>query len=84
MLVDLKFLMRDRDARGNARVYVRRKGRGKIRLRAPEGTPEFLDEYRVALERLAEPRKPDPMGERLAGSISDVVSQYACDHPPTG
>ena len=31
---------------------------------------------------LATPRKPDPMGPRLEGSISDVVSQYACDHPP--
>jgi hypothetical protein len=31
---------------------------------------------------LAEQRKPDPMGPRVKGSISDVVSQYACDHPP--
>lgn len=32
---------------------------------------------------LAEPREPDPMGPRVEGSISDVVSQYACDNPPT-
>jgi integrase len=78
MLVDLKFLMRDRDANGNARVYVRRKGRGKIRLRAPEGTPEFLDEYRVALERLAEPRrpKPRPAGEPARGSFRWLCARY--------
>ena len=51
--VELKFLTEDFDRHGNARLYLRRHDR-KIRLRQPVGTPEFLEEYKQALERGSE------------------------------
>lgn len=47
--VDLKFLAEDVDRHGNVRLYVRRPGTKKIRLRKTPGTQEFLEEYRDAL-----------------------------------
>lgn len=57
--IDLPYVHTDRDSRsGAARVYFRRRlGAPKIRLRSKPGTPEFLAEYRAALEAGAE--KPD-------------------------
>jgi len=54
MKVDLPYLFRDRDRHGNERWYVRLQGEtsGKRRLRAEPGTPEFVSEYRAALEAL--------------------------------
>jgi integrase len=51
MRINLPYLKEERDRHGNWRVYVRRAGR-KIRIRHPKGTPEFLQAYRTAIERL--------------------------------
>jgi integrase len=47
--VDLKYTYEDTDRHGNVRIYVRRSGMKKVRLRQTPGTPEFLEEYRDAL-----------------------------------
>ena len=44
----LKYLVVDTDRHGNVRLYVRRKEKGKVRLRARPGTRAFLDEYWAA------------------------------------
>jgi integrase len=44
----LKFIAQDRDRHGNCRFYFRKNGK-KVRLRGSPGTPEFLNEYRLAL-----------------------------------
>jgi integrase len=50
--VELKYLYEDMDRHGNVRIYVqRRKGEPKMRLRAPPGSTEFMEEYRKALLR---------------------------------
>jgi len=55
MKTNLKFVVRDQDRHGNTRLYFRRDGK-KIRLRGPEGSADFLDDYRQAL--MGEPTKP--------------------------
>jgi integrase len=47
----MKFLVRDVDRHGNLRLYFRRNGR-KTRLRGPEFSIEFIDDYRDALAGL--------------------------------
>ena len=44
-----KYLERRRDRHGNLQVYVRMPGRPRVRIREAEGTPEFIDAYRLAL-----------------------------------
>lgn len=51
MQIEVKHLCRDRDRHGNLRTYLRIDGR-KVRIRAPEGTSQFLDECQSALLRL--------------------------------
>ena len=45
---EFRYLLRDKDRHGNQRVYYRRPGAKMIRLQAPIGTQEFIDEYRRA------------------------------------
>lgn len=47
--VRYKYLVEDIDRHGNVRLYFRRKGFPKIRLRALPGTDEFQREYAAAL-----------------------------------
>ncbi len=51
MKLDLPYIREDKDRHGNWRIYVRRKNRS-IRIQAKRDTPEFLGEYRAALECL--------------------------------
>ena len=52
----LKFLVEDTDRHGNVRLYVRKRGKGKIRLRGEPGTRAFLDEYWAAVKDGAPPQ----------------------------
>lgn len=54
--VRLRFLTEDTDRHGNLRIYLRRKGMPKVRLRAEPGSTEFLEEYKRALD--GAPRSP--------------------------
>ena len=47
--LDLKYLVKDTDRRGNDRIYVRRHGR-KVRIRELATVEEFMAAYRAALE----------------------------------
>lgn len=51
-----RYLVRDVDRHGNARLYVRRKGIVKVRIRHEYGTPEFWAAYRDAVSVM--PRAP--------------------------
>lgn len=52
---ELKYLVEDVDRHGNVRLYVRRRGQTKIRLRQQPGTKAFLEEYWAAVERKTPP-----------------------------
>jgi hypothetical protein len=52
MRTDLPYLSSEPDRHGNDRLYVRRSGK-RIRIRTPQGTPEFGKAYSEAVERLA-------------------------------
>jgi len=75
--VELRYITEDTDRHGNVRLYVRRKGRGKVRLRQQPGTEAFLEEYRAALRRLDEaPSKPaDPL-RAAPGTMAWLIQQY--------
>ena len=45
----LRYLVEDVDRHGNVRLYVRHRGKKKIRIRETFGTPEFLKAYEAAL-----------------------------------
>lgn len=71
---DYRYLVEDMDRHGNVRVYFRRKGFPKIRLRETPGTPEFEAEYRDALDApVAATRKRPPVGR---GSLRWLVERY--------
>ncbi|WP_299201062.1 site-specific integrase [uncultured Tateyamaria sp.] len=44
----MKYVVEDTDRHGNVRIYYRRVGQPKIRLRGPVGSPEFLIDYQRA------------------------------------
>jgi integrase len=59
--VMLPYLSFQKNRHGNDRVFVRRHG-CRIQIREKPGTPEFLDAYKAALERLSPtPRPRDPI-----------------------
>lgn len=50
MQVELRYLVQDKDRHGNIRIYVRRPGCAKVRLRAAPHTDEFIRQYRDAVD----------------------------------
>lgn len=77
-MIRLKHILQDRDRHGNRRVYVRIKGKGQIRLRQQPDTPEFLDEYKAALEALhARGQAETAVGKPPApGSLAALCKAY--------
>jgi integrase len=75
---DFKYLFRDKDRRGNWRVYAR-VARRKIRIREPEGTPAFAAAYAVAVEALkaggAAPRGKE-IDRAAPGSLGWLAAEY--------
>lgn len=55
---DLRYLIEDLDRHGNVRIYFRRPGGKKVRLREPLGSPEFFAEYRRAFAGQTLPDAP--------------------------
>lgn len=53
MKMRLKYVCEDTDRHGNVRLYYRRVGKPKIRLRGPAGSPEFLEDYKNAAAGLS-------------------------------
>ncbi len=69
-----KYLVEDRDRHGNIRLYVRVRGRRKVRIRAKFGTDEFTAEYNAAVsDHVTAPRQA---GEAKPGSFRHLCIQY--------
>jgi integrase len=73
-----KYLIEDVDRHGNVRVYFRRKGASKARLRAAPGTPEFDAEYQALYCGTAPAATGFRPTARIAvgGSMRWLVEQY--------
>lgn len=72
MTLRLKYVHEDVDRHGNVRLYFKKRGGLKLRLRATLGTPEFSEAYHKALA--------DSAVGRLAPAPRDVDAH----HPKTG
>jgi integrase len=75
-----RYVSEDTDRHGNVRIYVRLPGKPKVRLTAPIGTIELLDQYRAAIEGRAL-GKQKPARSKLVtisdkASVSWLVAQY--------
>jgi|SRR5208337_3698343 len=66
--VKLLYITKDRDRHGNLRLYFRRPGKPKIRLRGIPGSEEFLAAYKAALG------EHDP-----SGSKSEKCFEWLCE-----
>jgi len=78
MDIDLPYLSRNKDRHGNVRLYIR-KNRGYVRIRGTPGTPEFLNAYKVALERLGAPKDtpgPNAREQFPRGTLGWLGVQY--------
>jgi integrase/recombinase XerD len=72
--IRFKYLVEDRDRHGNVRLYVRIRGRRKVRIRAPFGTDEFVAEYNAAVsDHVGATRQA---GEIKTGSFRHLCSLY--------
>ncbi len=76
--VSLKYLSEDTDRHGNVRIYVRRPGHKKIRLKETPGTRAFLDEYYAAInnKQSAVPSKVPKRDAIDRGSLRWLCVQY--------
>ncbi|MDI9847323.1 tyrosine-type recombinase/integrase [Rhodoblastus sp. 17X3] len=75
--IDLKYIFRDQSRHGQTRTYVRVSGKKK-RLRAPEGSVEFLQEYSAALEELRceKPEKPAGLEKVRQNTLEWLGEEY--------
>ena len=74
MNLKLPHLVADTDRHGNVRIYVRKKGRPKIRIRSAPGTTEFLEDYNHACDgKIGQTTKLDRPTE---GSLRALCIQY--------
>lgn len=75
----LKYVVEDTDRHGNVRIYLRKPGERKIRLKREPGTQDFLEEYRAALagQHTQEQAEPTAIERRGAkGSFKWLCEQY--------
>lgn len=79
MQIETKYLIREKDRHGNIRIYFRRKPGRRIRIRAEEGTPEFL----LAVAQAARGETSQPIAKRTAtvgrvlpGTLRDLIVAY--------
>lgn len=80
--LDLLYLSADADRHGNPRLYFRRPGQRKIRLREKPGTQAFLDEYRRAYNgELAAAPAATAGAEARPGSLLWLVRLYVSTAP---
>ena len=77
---ELPFLFRDRDARGNQRVYARRVGVGKIRLREAPGTMAFVEEYGKAIAELDARAAKPKAAKSFVGTMRWLVAEFENSH----
>ena len=77
MKMKIKNLTSDTDRHGNVRIYVRVRGKGKVRLRAEPGTPEFMEAYQAALKRLQVQKK---QAASDVGTLKWLVREFEASH----
>jgi integrase len=58
MKITVKYVVEDRDRHGNQRLYYRKAGQPKVRLRGPMGSPEFWHDYQAAVKNPTPKAKP--------------------------
>jgi integrase len=71
-----RYLVEDVDRHGNVRIYFRRKGERKIRLKEVPGTAAFDAEYKRAFSGEALPVSPSRHGAAMPGTMSWLCQQY--------
>jgi integrase len=77
MKMRLKYIVEDTDRHGTVRLYYRRPGQPKIRLRGPSGSPEFLTDYKRAAAGPVNPKSTaESVGRVMAGSIKALCVDY--------
>lgn len=77
MKMNFDYISEDMDRHGNVRIYYRRKGKRKIRLREPVGSPEFFEEYKAARAGNIAPASKASRAERpKAGTMHWLCVQY--------
>src|SRR6056297_3478060 len=77
MKMRLKYVVEDTDRHGNVRLYYRRSGQSKVRLRGSIGSPEFLADYKNASAGFSKPTAETPTaGAMVAGSIKGLCVDY--------
>jgi integrase len=75
----LKYLVEDRDRHGNKRIYFKRKGFAKVRLRGEVGSDEFMAAYAEALNgarAAAAPRLGENARTAPRGSLRALTAAY--------
>lgn len=73
---EYRYTFEDADRHGNLRIYFRRKGRPKTRLRARPGTPEFDREYQAAYAGKATTGRARAAGETQPGTFLWLCQRY--------
>ena len=78
MKLPLKYVVEDVDRHGNVRLYYRRRGQPKIRLRSPPGSPEFMVEYQSAVNGPSEAPggAATKLGHIIPGSFTELCVKY--------
>lgn len=72
--IRLKYVLEDTDRHGNVRLYFRKPGCPKVRLRGPIGSSEFFKDYEKASK--AAPALRLKTAEPLPGSMRWLCSEY--------
>ena len=77
MKMRLKYIVEDTDRHGTVRLYYRRSGQPKVRLRGPSGSSEFLTDYKLAAAGPVSPKSTkETVGRVAAGSIQGLCVDY--------
>jgi hypothetical protein len=76
MKTKIKYVMKDTDRHGNVRLYFRRNGR-KLRLRGPEQSAAFFEDYGLALSgKLSKSITGNTLPVILRGSFRELCTGY--------
>jgi integrase len=73
--VSLRHISEETDRHGNVRLYFRKRGSARIRLRAQPGTDEFMIEYRAALNGTTA-ATVSPSAPAAPGSLRWLVKEF--------
>jgi integrase len=76
MKITVKYVVEDRDRHGNLRLYYRKAGQPKVRLRGPMGSPEFWQDYQAALKNPKPKAKPKAPAGPDRTTMRWLISEY--------